>query len=162
MPTLNPEHLKEVLNAINKGPFFKHLSMQVTEIGSGFSVVMVEIDQKHMNPFGGMHGGVYAAAIDTAAYWSAYCDLPEDCGLVSIDLKVDFLAPVSGKRVAINGTRIKSGKSLCLTESRMCDPDGKLLAHGTSKLMVTNNSQTMNDVVNYVDHSQLPDKFLKN
>jgi hypothetical protein len=42
------------------------------------------IEKKHMNPFGGIPGGVYASAIDTAAYWSAYCDLPEEKGLVSI------------------------------------------------------------------------------
>jgi uncharacterized protein (TIGR00369 family) len=52
-----------------------------------------------MNPFGGLHGGVYASAIDTAAYWSAYFDLPEENGLISIDIKVDFLAPVLDERV---------------------------------------------------------------
>jgi hypothetical protein len=83
-PEPNPAHLKAVISAINTGPFFKHLSIRVTEIGVGYSVVVMKIGKKHMNPFGGLHGGVYASAIDTAAYWSAYCDLPEQNGLVSI------------------------------------------------------------------------------
>ena len=94
MSALNPEHLKAVIEMINEGPFFRHMSMRVTELGVGYSQVVAEIGRKHMNPFGALHGGVYSSVIDTAAYWSAYCDLPEEQGLVSIDIKVDFLAPV--------------------------------------------------------------------
>ena len=160
MSELNPEHLKAVISAINNGPFFKHMSMTVTEIGIGYSVVLLNIGKEHTNPFGGLHGGVYASAIDTAAYWSAYCELPEENGLVSIDLKVDFLAPVSDEKIIINGQRIKSGKTIYLTEAKICDRNGKVLAHGTSKLMVTNNKQSINDVVNYVGSGKLPHKFL--
>lgn len=161
MPELNPEHLKAVISAINKGPFFKHMSMRVTEMGVGYAVVVIEIGREHMNPFGGLHGGAIAAAIDTAAYWSAYCELPEESGLVSIDLNVDFLAPVSGEEIIVNGQRIKSGKTICLAEAKMSDRNGKVLAHGTSKLMVTRNRQSIIDVVKYVGAGKLPHKFLK-
>ncbi len=70
-----------------------------------------------MNPFGGLHGGVFSSVLDTAAYWSAYCDLQEDQGLVTIDLKVDLLAPAIGKTIIATGKRIKSGRTLVLTES---------------------------------------------
>ena len=121
----------------------------------------MKIRKKHMNPFGGLHGGVYASAIDTAAYWSAYCDLPEENGLVSIDLKVDFLAPVVHGKVIINGQRIKSGKTIYLTEAKMFDRNGKILAHGTSKLLVTVDKQSIKDVVDYVGSNELPHKFLR-
>ena len=42
MPEPNPEHLKAVVSAINAGPFFKHMSMKVTEIGVGCSVVLMK------------------------------------------------------------------------------------------------------------------------
>ena len=160
MPELNPEHVKAVIRAINDGPFFKHMSMRVTEIGVGYSVVVIDIGREHMNPFGGLHGGAIASAIDTAAYWSAYCDLPEKSGLVSIDLTVDFLAPVSGERIFIRGQRIKSGKTIYLAEARMSGSNGRVMAHGTSKLMVTRNKQSISDVVKYVGAGKLPRKFL--
>ena len=160
MPELNPEHLKAAIIAINNAPFFKHLSMSVMEIGVGYSVVALDVGKEHMNPFGGVHGGVYASAIDTAAYWSAYCELPEENGLITIDIKVDFLAPVSDKKIIINGRRIKSGKTIYLTEAKMSDRNGTVLAHGTSKLMVTRNKQSVVDLVNYVESGKLPPKFL--
>lgn len=130
------------------------------EIGLGSSVVRMKIEKKLMNPFGGLHGGAYASAIDTAAYWSAYCDLPEDSGLVSIDLKVDFLAPVLHQEVIIKGHRIKSGKTICLAEATMCDRNEKVLAHGTSKLMVIRGKQSIQDMVDYVGANKLPPKFI--
>jgi len=159
LPELNPEHLKAVIIAINNAPFFKHLSMNVTEIGVGYSVVTLDVGNEHMNPFGGLHGGVYASAIDTAAYWSAYCELPEENGLITIDIKVDFLAPVSENHIIINGSRIKSGKTIYLTEAKMSDTNGTLLAHGTSKLMVTR-KQSVVDLVKYIGSGKLPPKFI--
>lgn len=136
------------------------MSIEVLEIGAGYSLVAAEIEEKHMNPFGGLHGGVYASVIDTATYWSAYCDLPEGHGFVSIDLKVDFLAPAIGGRIIIKGQRIKSGKTLHLAEAKVFDLDGKLLAHGTSKLMVTPNKQSINDIIDYLGSDKLPEKFI--
>jgi len=160
MSELNPEHLKSVIEIINQGPFFRHMSMTVTELGVGYSKVVAEIGRKHMNPFGALHGGVYSSVIDTAAYWSAYCDLPEDQGLVSIDLKVDFLAPVLDQIVYVTGRRVKAGKTIYLAEAQMFSKNRKLVAHGTSKLMAISNKQTMNDVVDYVSAERLPSKFM--
>ena len=160
MPELNPEHLKSVIDIINKGPFFIHMSMRVTELGVGYSKVVAEIGKKHMNPFGALHGGVYASVIDTAAYWSAYCDLPEEQGLVTIDIKVDFLAPVLDQVVIVTGKRVKAGKMIYLTEAQMINEKGKVFAHGTSKLLVIHNKQTMNEVVDYVLAERLPSKFV--
>lgn len=159
MIELNPRHLDAVLSAINQCPFFLHMSMAVTEIGLGYSSVVVEIKKDHMNPFGGLHGGAYAAALDTAAYWAAYCDLPAGQGLVSIDLKVDFLAPVFTGGAVVMGKRIKAGKSLYLCEAKMFS-DEKLLAHGTSKLMVTAGKQSIDEVVDYMGSAALPPKFM--
>jgi len=158
---LNPEHLKSVIDMINKGPFFMHMSMRVTELGIGYSKVVAEIGKKHMNPFGAIHGGVYASVIDTAAYWSAYCDLPEEQGLVTIDLKVDFLSPVLDQKIIVSGKRVKAGKTIYLTEAQMINENGKVFAHGTSKLLVIHNKQTMNEVVDYVSAERLPSKFVK-
>ncbi|MDA3835604.1 MAG: PaaI family thioesterase [Spirochaetales bacterium] len=161
MPTLNPGHLKEVIRIINDCPFFKHMSLEVTEIGVGYSVVAGEIRKNHMNPFGGLHGGVYASAIDTAAYWAAYCDLPEKDGLVSLDIKVDFIAPVIDGKILVKGKSIKAGKTIHLTEAGIFDANAKLLAHGTSKLLVTHNRQSINDAAQYMGSRKLPEKFIE-
>lgn len=42
----------------------------------------------------------------------------------------------------------------------MTNENGKLLGHGTSKLMVCRNKQTINDAVKYVCEDKLPQKYI--
>ncbi len=158
--TLNPRHVRAVIDLVNQGPFFRHLSMQITELGIGYAQVEMEVRQCLLNPFGGIHGGAYASVIDTAAYWSVYCDLEENVGLTSLDLKVDFLAPVSGGKIFIRGRRIKIGRTICLAEATAFDRQERWLAHGTSKMMVRHGSQGIKDAVAFLAGAALPPKFI--
>jgi uncharacterized protein (TIGR00369 family) len=160
MTQLNPKHVEAVINIINQSPYFRHLSMPVKDIGIGYSIVELDIGNEHLNPFGGLHGGVYASAIDTAAYWAVYCELDEGVGLISVDLKVDYLAPANAGKLVIKGRRIKIGKTMCLAEATAFDQNDKWLAHGISKMMVTQGLQTIKDVVDFVGVKYLPPKFI--
>jgi len=160
MASLNPDHVQAVIKAINQGPYFKHLSMPVKEMGTGYSIVELKVGNEHLNPFGGIHGGAYASVIDTAAYWAAYCELNEGVGLISIDLKIDYLSPISDGVITTNGRSIKIGKSMCLAEATATDKDGKWLAHGTSKMMVTKGLQAIGDALSFAGPKALPPKFI--
>ena len=160
MAKLNPDHVKAVINAINQGPYFIHLSMFVKDMGLGYSVVEVDIGNEHLNPYGGVHGGVYASAIDTAAYWAVYCELGEEVGLISIDLKIDYLAPVDRGKFIVKGRSIKIGKTICLAEATGTDRNNRWFAHGTSKMMVTRGLQTIGDVLHFTGAQKLPPKFI--
>ncbi len=160
MSKLNPKHVKAVIDTINQGPYFRHLSMPVKELGMGYSLVELEIGNEHLNPFGGLHGGVYASAIDTAAYWAVYCELEENVGLISLDLKVDYLAPANTGKLIVKGRGIKIGKTICLAEATAFDENDKWLAHGISKMMVTQGLQTIKDALDFVGGRHLPPKFI--
>jgi len=59
--------MKAVSDLINQGPYFRLLSMRVSEVGKAFAKVEMDIEKKHLNPFGGVHCGVYSSLLDTAA-----------------------------------------------------------------------------------------------
>lgn len=157
---LNPDHVQAVIQAINEGPYFKHLSMPIKEMGVGYSIVELGIGNEHLNPFGGIHGGAYASLIDTAAYWAAYCELEEGVGLISIDLKIDYLAPISSGVITAKGRSIKIGRTMCLAEATATDQNGKWLAHGSSKMMITQGLQTIQDAFRLTGAASLPPKFV--
>lgn len=160
MKKLNPDHVAAVIAAINQAPYFKLLSMPLKQMGTGFALAEIEITKKHLNPFGGIHGGVYASVIDTVAYWSVYCELEENVGMISIDLKIDFLGPISEGLMRVEGRSIKIGKTMCLGEATAKDENGRWLAHGTSKMMITKGLQTIEDALNFSGVKKLPPKFI--
>jgi uncharacterized protein (TIGR00369 family) len=160
LQTLNPDHIKAVLDLINHGPYIKLLSMRISDMGKGFANVEIDIENKHLNPFGGIHGGVYSSLIDTATFWAVYCDVEENAGLISLDVKVDNLAPVKEGHLVVEGKRIKAGKTICIAEAVIIDGKGRYLAHGTSKQMVVPGLQTIGQAVSALGHKPLPPKFI--
>jgi len=158
---LNPKHVEAVVNLINRGPYFQLLSIVVRDIGPGYSLVEVNMEEKHLNLFGGIHGGVYSSLIDTATYWAVYCELDENVGLISLDLKVDNLAPVKEGKLTVKGRRIKIGRNVCLAEAMVTNEKGKSLAHGTSKQMITPGLQTIEQAVIAMGNNPLPPKFIE-
>ena len=136
MKRLNPAYVEAVRETISASPFFRHMSMTIREMGIGFAVVDLEVDTQHLQAFGCVHGGVYAAAIDTAAFWAPFCELAEGTGITTVDLKVNYLAPAQQGRITATGKRIKLGKTLGLAEATVTDSQGRLLAHGTSTIIV--------------------------
>ncbi len=136
MKTLNPAYVEAVCKTVSASPFFRHLSMSIRELDVGTAVVFLEVNTEHLQAFGYVHGGVYASAIDTAAFWSAFCELEEGTGITTVDLKVNYLAPVQTGRLTAAGRRIKLGKTLGLAEATVTDTQGRVVAHGTSTLIV--------------------------
>ena len=157
---LNPEHLRQVIALPNSSPYYRLLGMRIVEIGPGFSRVEMDVEDKLMNPFGSVHGGAYASLVDVAAYWSAYCGRAEDSGCTSLDLNVTNLAMAKSGRLTATGRALKLGRSVCMTEVEVHDETGRLVAHGTSKLLMLQGRQSFADLMRAAGCKELPPKYL--
>ncbi len=131
----NPEYIRELINIVNTSPFPDHMSMKLVSIAVDRASVDLETARCHLQPYGNVHGGVVATLIDTATFWAAFMRIPEDAGLVNIDLKLNYLKPVQKGILRAEGIAIRSGKSISYAESKILDAHGELIAHGTSTLM---------------------------
>ena len=160
MPTINPEHIKAIIGITNRSPYYRLLSKKLCGLDIGYSKVEIELQNKHMNLFSSIHGGVYSSIIDSASYWSAYCELDEHAGCISIDLCVNNLAMINEGKITAEGKSIKIGKSLCMTEATVKDTTGRILAYGTSKLMILGEKQSIEYALTKMGHEDLPPKFL--
>ncbi len=152
MKKLNPAYVESIIKIVNECPYFSLLSMEVKSFGLGESHLTVAVNKKHLQPFHQVHGGVYASLIDAAAFWAVYPQLEERVGLTTVELKINYLAPLSQGRLIAKGRSIKVGKTLCLGEASIEDETGKLLAHGTETMMVLKDLKFQN-------HPSLPTKF---
>jgi uncharacterized protein (TIGR00369 family) len=152
--TLNPEYIE----AIRKHPsaFFELMSIKFLRVEIGACEVAIEVQPKHLQPFGVVHGGVFATLIDTAAFWAIFPEIDEDKGLTSVDLKLNFLAPSAAGMLIAKGKRIKTGQTLSLGEAEVRNEKGKILAYGSSTLMTLPASNLVPTGV------PMPRKFLEN
>ena len=143
------------MSVINSSPYFQLLSMKVLEIGFGYSILEIDLEKKHFQPFGIVHGGVLASVIESVTSWAIFYGIEnENDGLTTIDLKLNYLSPaISGKAIA-TGRQIKLGNTLGYAEGHIENEDGKMIAHGTSTLMVLSGEAP-------VANPPFPPKFLQ-
>jgi uncharacterized protein (TIGR00369 family) len=133
----NPEYIKRINEMVNTCPYFELLSMKMMDVGAGYSLLEIDLANKHLQPYGFVHGGVFASIIDAAAFWSVYFGIEDpSAGLTTVDLKLNYLAPaVSGKLFA-RGRQIKVGRTLGYAEAQVVDQTEKVLAHGSSTVII--------------------------
>jgi 1,4-dihydroxy-2-naphthoyl-CoA hydrolase len=96
----------------------------------------VAADERHHQPWGVVHGGLYTAAIETFATAGAYVTV-KDSGQQAVGVSniTDFLRPHRTGRLNVVAVPIQQGRTqqLWRVEIRRRDDD-KLVAHGQVRL----------------------------
>ena len=136
MRKLNPEYLETISRVVSTSPFFRLISMKIEALKHNLCCMEVRLEEKHLQPFGAVHGGVYASLIDAATFWAVFTAIDDGLGMTTVELKTNYLAPASKGVLRATGKGIKVGRTLCLGEATVSDGDGRLLAHGTATMMI--------------------------
>lgn len=133
---LNPRYKEAISNVVNQSPYFSLLSMKIKDLEWGTSVLEVQLEEKHLQPFGYVHGGAIASVMDAATFWAVFPQVQDGMGLTTVEIKVNFLAPVQKGKLVVKGRCIKIGKTLALGDATIYDAKGNILGHGTATMMI--------------------------
>ena len=93
-----------------------------------------EIAQQH----GFVHGGLIGAVLDTACGFASLSLMPPDAGVLTVEYKINFLAPAAGERFRMVGRVRKAGRTLTLAEAEATavhDGRERLVATMTATMM---------------------------
>jgi len=134
---------KEALQAMIDGhlpppPIAKVLSFRLVEVGDGFAAFEGEANSQLLNPLGTVHGSWAMALIDSATGCACHSLLPAGTGYTTVETKVNFSRPIlpDTGRVRAEGKVVSKGRRIISAQALVTGPDGKVLAHGTSTIIV--------------------------
>ena len=132
----------ELLRAIVAGdlpapPIGKALGMLLVEVEPGRVVFEGRPGPHLFNPLGGVHGGFALTLIDSATGCSVHTELDAGVGYTTVETKANFVRPVPSEGVVrCEGRVVSRGRTIATAEAYLRSEDGKLLAHGTSTLII--------------------------
>jgi uncharacterized protein (TIGR00369 family) len=84
---------------------------------------------------GYVHGGILGMIADTACGYSAFSLMPAGCSLVTVEYKINILAPARGALLA-KGQVVKPGRTLTVARAEVYSEDGKHVASMQQTLMM--------------------------
>ena len=121
-------------------PIGQTLDFLPIQIAPGHAVFQGRPGPQHYNPMGSVHGGWFAALLDSALGCVVHAALPAGKGYTTLELKVNMIRALSAKvpRVRAEGRVIHLGGQTATADARLVGPDGKLYAHASSTCLVFN------------------------
>lgn len=92
---------------------------------------------------GFVHAGMLATALDSACGYAAFTLMPAGAAVLTIEFKINLLAPARGPRFRLDGLVAKAGRTISVVDGRAyewaadadADADGKLIATMTATVM---------------------------
>ncbi|HEV2746122.1 MAG TPA: PaaI family thioesterase [Allosphingosinicella sp.] len=133
----------EVLRATIAGtlpapPIAELMRFRLVEVAEGRAVFEGEPGPHLLNPLGSVHGGYALTLIDSAAGCALHSALGPGVGYATVETKVNMTRPVpaDGGTVRAEGRLLTHGRQIATAEARLLSDDGRILAHGTSTLIV--------------------------
>ena len=118
---LNPPSLAEAVNA--KG-FSGAAGFRIVAIQPGSAEVSLPRRDDLLQFFGHFHGGVITALADQAAGIAVTSVLPKGRIAVSVEIKVNFLAPAGGSELVARAKALKMSGSIGVATVEVFSKDG--------------------------------------
>lgn len=119
-------------------PIASHFAMDVVEVGPGTVTFRCRPDESHYNPIGAVHGGLVCTLLDSALGCATHTTLPAGTGYTSIEIKVNYLRPVSADNgpLICKGRVTKPGRRVTVAEGEVLDSRGRVVASASGSLLI--------------------------
>jgi uncharacterized protein (TIGR00369 family) len=116
-------------------PVSRLIGFVLKSIEPGHAVFEMEADERHHNPMGTLHGGIYCDIADAAMGFAYAATLAEGETFTTIELKINFLGAVRKATLTAEARVVKAGSTLGYVECEVKDQTGKLVAKAASTCM---------------------------
>ncbi len=141
-PQLIERERRDLFRFFAEFPFFNLIGLELIDVEPGHARLSVGWRSDLCQPAGIMHGGILASLIDTSIAHSILLTplylaaKPQGGRIVSVDLRVKYLRPVSSGRVVCDAQVTRLGRQIIHTAATVVDAESKEVATGDSIYML--------------------------
>lgn len=118
-PTANPDFVRCVQQSFDKQHAMQLIHATLPVVEAGRTEIHLPhwegIEQQH----GFVHGGVVGMIADSAAGYAAMTLVPASASVLTVEYKMNLLAPADGDKLIARGKVVRPGKTLIVTQAEV-------------------------------------------
>ena len=99
--------------------FTAYCGLTPISLENGRFVTRVRLKEHHLQQDGFAHAGVIATMADHTAGYASYTVVPVDRRILTVEYKINFLAPAAGDFLECRAKVVRQGKQLLVAESEV-------------------------------------------
>jgi uncharacterized protein (TIGR00369 family) len=120
----------------DSGAWNRHLGLELTELSGERVTGEWQIDARHFQPYGIVHGGVYCSVVETVcSIGAALSVIGDGLSVVGLDNHTSFIRAVRGGRLSVVATPITRGRRTQLWEAVIKNEAGQVVATGRVRVL---------------------------
>lgn len=110
----DPDFDTRVRSSFARQAFMSTIGAKLVSVAPGLVTIELPCRDDLTQQHGFTHAGAVVAVVDSACGYAALSLMPAGAGVLSVEFKVNLLAPAAGDRLVATGRVIKAGRTLSL------------------------------------------------
>lgn len=119
MTPRDPDFAAKVRDSFARQPLMAHLGARMTVVEAGHVVIELPCEAHVTQQHGHVHGGAVGAIADAAGGYAGFTLFPPGTTVLTVEYKINFLAPSRGEALRAIGRVVRHGRTLTVAEVRV-------------------------------------------
>lgn len=134
----DPDYAARVRTSFERQGAMATIGATLASIEPGRVAIELPWAQALSQQHGFLHAGMVATALDSACGYAGFSLMPLDAAVLTIEFKINLLAPAKGQRFRMVGEVVKPGRTVTVVEGKAFAID-----EGQEKLVATMSATLM-------------------
>jgi uncharacterized protein (TIGR00369 family) len=140
MTPADADFAQRVLDSFARQAVMKTLGATLNTVEPGRVVIEMAQREALTQQHGFLHAGIVSTALDSACGYAAFSLMPADAAVLTVEFKVNLLAPARGPQFRFEGRVTKAGRTISVVDGRAWqrasdDAEESLIATMTATVM---------------------------
>jgi acyl-CoA thioesterase len=122
------DNIQDLVKRGEACPYYTLLNMKIEEVKDNYARLTMNLENKHLQFLKTVHGGAIASLADSAAAWATVGAASLRAAPVTVEMKINFLAPVQSGRLTAEARIVHKGKTISLSDVEVRDGKERLVA----------------------------------
>ena len=114
----DPQYAERVQQSFARQGIMETLSATLGLLEPGAVDIHLDWAQGLTQQHGFLHAGVVSTGLDSACGYAAFTLMPAEAAVLTIEFKINLLAPAKGQRFRMEGRVLKPGRTISVCEGR--------------------------------------------
>lgn len=115
----DPAWDEKVRTSFARQSVMKTIGAKISALGPGFCEIELPYRRDLCQQHGFLHAGIITTIADSAAGYAAFSLMVPGASVLTVEFKVNLMAPAAGERFLSRGTVVKPGRTLTVVEAEV-------------------------------------------
>jgi uncharacterized protein (TIGR00369 family) len=123
---VNPDYATRVRASFDRQGAMRLIGARLAEVHPGYCAIELPYRSDLTQQHGYIHAGIVSTIADCAGGYAGFTLFPADATVLTVEYKLNLIAPAAGERLVAEAEVVKPGRTLAITRCEVfAEADGK-------------------------------------